>query len=65
MKAWKQSEYKAKTGIKMLNIIYELKFISLCTSVGTPDRMKHAAELITAEREKIIVLSAISGTTTP
>ena len=34
------------------------------TSVGTPDRMKHVAELITAEREKkIIVLSAISGTT--
>ena len=34
------------------------------TSVGTPDRMKHVAELITADREKkIIVLSAISGTT--
>jgi aspartate kinase len=34
------------------------------TSVGTPDRMKHVAELITADKEKkIIVLSAISGTT--
>ena len=34
------------------------------TSVGTPDRMKHVAELITADNEKkIIVLSAVSGTT--
>ena len=34
------------------------------TSVGTPDRMKHVAELVTADKEKkIIVLSAISGTT--
>ena len=33
------------------------------TSVGTPDRMKHVAELITADKKKIIVLSAISGTT--
>ena len=34
------------------------------TSVGTPDRMKHVAELITADKEKkIIVLSAISGAT--
>ena len=34
------------------------------TSVGTPDRMKHVAELITADKEKkIIVLSAVSGTT--
>ncbi len=34
------------------------------TSVGTPDRMKHVAELITADKEKkIIILSAISGTT--
>ena len=34
------------------------------TSVGTPDRMKHVAELITADKEKkIIVLSAIAGTT--
>ena len=34
------------------------------TSVGTPDRMKHVAELITTDNEKkIIVLSAVSGTT--
>ena len=34
------------------------------TSVGTPDRMKHVAELITADKEKkIVVLSAVSGTT--
>ena len=34
------------------------------TSVGTPNRMKHVAELVTADKEKkVIVLSAISGTT--
>jgi len=34
------------------------------TSVGQPDRMQHIARLITQEREKkIVVLSALSGTT--
>ncbi len=34
------------------------------TSVGTPERMHHVAELITADTDpKIVVLSALSGTT--
>ncbi len=34
------------------------------TSVGRPERMHHVAELITKDNEpKIIVLSALSGTT--
>ena len=34
------------------------------TSVGTPERMRHVADLITADaHRKIVVLSAVSGTT--
>lgn len=33
------------------------------TSVGSPERMRHVAELITKERRNVIVLSAMSGTT--
>jgi aspartate kinase len=34
------------------------------TSVGTPERMRHVADLITADSfQKIVVLSAVSGTT--
>ncbi len=34
------------------------------TSVGQPQRMHHVANLITADKEeKIVVLSAVSGTT--
>ncbi|GAB4207575.1 MAG: aspartate kinase [Bacteroidia bacterium] len=33
------------------------------TSVGTPDRMRHLVKLITDEDNKIVVLSAMSGTT--
>ena len=28
------------------------------TSVGTPDRMKHVAELVTADKEKKIIVGA-------
>ena len=33
------------------------------TSVGSPQRMKEVAQLITAEKKNIVVLSAMSGTT--
>ena len=33
------------------------------TSVGTPQRMKEVVNLITAGDQKIVVLSAMSGTT--
>lgn len=33
------------------------------TSVGSPERMRHVAELITGGRRNVIVLSAMSGTT--
>jgi aspartate kinase len=33
------------------------------TSVGSPDRIKHVAQLVTARGKNIIVLSAMSGTT--
>lgn len=33
------------------------------TSVGSPERIKHVASLITRERRNIVVLSAMSGTT--
>ena len=33
------------------------------TSVGTPQRMKDVAKLITDGERKIVVLSAMSGTT--
>jgi aspartate kinase len=34
------------------------------TSVGKPERMRQVAQLITADKEpKIVVLSALSGTT--
>ena len=33
------------------------------TSVGTPQRMKEVAKLITDGERKIVVLSAMSGTT--
>jgi aspartate kinase len=33
------------------------------TSVGTPGRMKHVAELINDDEKKIVVLSAVAGTT--
>ncbi len=33
------------------------------TSVGSPERMRHVAELITRERRNVVVLSAMSGTT--
>ncbi len=33
------------------------------TSVGSPERIKHVASLITRERRNVVVLSAMSGTT--
>ncbi len=33
------------------------------TSVGSADRIKHVAELVNREEERIVVLSAFSGTT--
>ena len=33
------------------------------TSVGSPERMRHVAKLITKESRNVVVLSAMSGTT--
>ncbi len=33
------------------------------TSVGSPERIKHVASLISAEKRNVVVLSAMSGTT--
>ncbi len=55
MKSWEKQQYN--TG----NLMKVMKFGG--TSVGSPQRIKNVAQLISSEDSKLVVLSAMSGTT--
>lgn len=55
MKSWEKQQYNIG------NLMKVMKFGG--TSVGSPQRIKNVAQLISSEDSKLVVLSAMSGTT--